>query len=79
MDFPHNFFGAFDESVECLNHMVIVLETVLLHHTKQLVDHGMRMCGGMSYDRMELINQSVMVDQVVDLVVLHVHVSSQKT
>ena len=62
------------EVVHGLNDMSVLGEPVFLHHGEEPVDHLVRMSGGMSDDRMELMHKSVVGDEGVHLVMVHPHI-----
>ena len=64
---------SLDEPVISLHDVVGMGEAVLPHNMEQSVDHLVRMSGGVSDDRMKLIDKSMVGNDGVHLVLGHFH------
>lgn len=75
-DSSHVFLGSFDKSIVSSQDLFVFhVKSMMFHYSEKLVDHSMGVYSGMSNDRMELINHSVVSNKVVDFIVLHVHMT----
>ena len=67
---------SLDESVVGLDDVVGMGEAVLAHDRVQSVDHLVRMSGGVSDDRVQLVDKSVVSNDGVHLILVHLHAAS---
>ena len=75
-DLPDDVSVSLDESVVGLDDVVGFGEAVPAHNMVQSVDHLVRMSGGVSDDRVQLVDKSVVSNDGVHLILLHLHAAS---